>query len=157
MRPLREFGSPLMDAVQPMPFPVMQKMLDDAFPDGTQNYWKSTLVKELSDDAIDLIVAHANKMKSPLSAVVIEYYGGAAGRIDVSQTAFSQRQAEYDIGLVAQWTDAGEKDEHIAWARDMSDALSPYSSGAYLLNFLGDESPDLIRAVSAPTIRVLPR
>ena len=145
-RPLREFGSPLMDAVQPMPFPVMQKILDGAFPDGTQNYWKSTFVKELSDDAIDLIVAHANKMKSPLSAVVIEYYGGAAGRIDVSQTAFSHRQAEYDIGFMAQWTDAGEKDVHVAWARDMSDALSPYSSGAYLLNFLDEEGPDLIRA-----------
>ena len=146
MRPLREFGSPLMDAVQPMPFPVMQRILDDAFPDGTQNYWKSTFVKELSDAVIDLIVTHGNKMKSPLSAVVIEFYGGAAGRIGVSQTAFAQRRAEYDVGFMAQWTDAAEKDVHVSWARDMSNALSPYSSGGHLLNFLGEESPDTIRA-----------
>jgi FAD/FMN-containing dehydrogenase len=146
MKPLREFRSPLMDAVQSMPFPAMQRILDDAFPDGTQNYWKSTFVKELSDDTIDLIVGHANKMRSPRSAVVVEYYGGAAGRIGLSQTAFAQRQAEYDIGIMAQWTDARENDVHIAWARDLSDALLPYSSGAYLLNFLSEESPDTIRA-----------
>ncbi len=149
MKPLREFRSPLMDAVQSMPFPAMQRILDDAFPDGTQNYWKSTFVKELSDDAIDLIIAHANKMRSPLSAVVIEYYGGAAGRIGLSNAAFAQRQAEYDIGIMAQWTDVREKDVHIAWAHDLSDALSPYSSGAYLLNFLSDENPDIRAAFGA--------
>ena len=72
LRPLREFGSPLMDAVQLVPFPVMQKLLDGAFPEGTYNYWKSDFLREMSNEAIDLIVMHANKMKSPLSAVVIE-------------------------------------------------------------------------------------
>ena len=28
----------------------------------------------------------------------------------------------------------------------MSDALKPYSSNGYLLNFIGDEEPDTIRA-----------
>lgn len=146
LKPLREFGTPVLDAVQPLPFPVMQRLLDDAFPDGTQNYWKSTFIKELSDEAIDVIVEHANKMRSPLSAVVIEFYGGAAGRIGDSETAFCQRQAEYDIGIMAQWKDPAEHETHVGWARDMSEALAPFSSGGYLLNFLSDESPDTIRA-----------
>jgi hypothetical protein len=146
LKPLREFGTPVLDAVQPMPFPMMQRLLDDAFPDGTQNYWKSTFIKELSDDAIDVIVEHANRMQSPLSAVVIEFYGGAAGRIGDRETAFCQRQAEYDIGIMAQWENPAEHETHVGWARDMSDALAPFSSGGYLLNFLSDESPDMIRA-----------
>jgi hypothetical protein len=147
LKPLRAFGSPLLDAVQPMPFPAMQMLLDGAFPDGTHNYWKSTFVKKLSDTAIDLIVEHANRAQSPLSAVVLEFYGGAAGRIENAATAFAQRQAEYDIGIMAQWTDAAESERHIAWARELSDALKPYSSGGYLLNFLSEEeSPDTIRA-----------
>jgi FAD/FMN-containing dehydrogenase len=150
LRPLREFGSPLMDAVQLVPFPVMQKLLDGAFPEGTYNYWKSDFLREMSDEAIDLIVTHANKMKSPLSAVVIEYYGGAAGRIGISQTAFAQRQAEYDIGYMAQWTDPAEKEVHVAWARDMAEALRPHTSGGHLLNFLGEESPDMIQAAFGP-------
>jgi FAD/FMN-containing dehydrogenase len=150
LRPLREFGSPLVDAVQFMPFPAMQKLLDGAFPEGIYNYWKSDFVREMSDEVIDLIVTQANRMKSPLSAVVIEYYGGAAGRIGVSQTAFAQRQAEYDIGYMAQWTDPAEKEVHVAWARDMADALRPYASGGHLLNFLGEESPDMIQAAFGP-------
>jgi FAD/FMN-containing dehydrogenase len=146
LKPLRQFGPPLMDAVQPLPFPAMQKLLDEGFPDGTQNYWKSTFVKELSDDAIDLIVAHGNKMQSPLSAVVIEYYAGAAGRTGSAETAFAQRQAEYDIGFMAQWTDTAENDVHTAWARNVTEAMKPYSSGAYLLNFLSEEDADTIQA-----------
>jgi len=146
LRPLRQFGPPVMDAVQPMPFPAMQRILDDAFPDGTQNYWKSTFLKALSDEAIDVIVAHANKMQSPRSAVVIEYYAGAAGRTGTAETAFAQRQAEYDIGFMAQWTDAAENDLHMAWARNMAEAMKPYSSGAYLLNFLSEEDAGTIQA-----------
>jgi FAD/FMN-containing dehydrogenase len=129
-----------------MPFPTMQKLLDGAFPDGTYNYWKSTFVTALSDEVIDLIVEHGNRMRSPLSAVVIEFYGGAASRVGTSDTAFAQRQAEYDVGFMAQWTDPAEADSHVTWARAMSDALSPYSSGRYLLNFLSEEGADTIRA-----------
>ncbi len=47
LAPLRSFGTPLVDAIQPMPFPVMQTLLDAAVPDGNQNYWKSTFLREL--------------------------------------------------------------------------------------------------------------
>jgi FAD/FMN-containing dehydrogenase len=146
LKPLREFGSPLLDAIQPMPFPQMQSLLDGAFPGGNQNYWKSTFLRELSDEAIDLLVERANRATSPLTAVVIEYYGGAASRVGVAETAFAHREAQYDVGILAQWTDPGESSRHIEWARGVADALRPYSSGAYLLNFLGDEGDDTIRA-----------
>jgi len=42
LRPLRAFGSPVLDAVQPMPFPAMQKLIEGAFPDRSYNYWRST-------------------------------------------------------------------------------------------------------------------
>ena len=38
------FGPPLLDAIQPMPFPAMQTLLDGAFPDGSYNYWKASFV-----------------------------------------------------------------------------------------------------------------
>jgi hypothetical protein len=146
LKPLRSFGAPLLDAIQPMPFPAMQSLIDAAFPDGTYNYWKSTFVRKLSDEAIDLIIEHGNRMQSPLSAVVIEFYSGAAGRIAPAATAFAQRQAEYNVGIMAQWTDAGEANKHTAWARGLSEALTPHSSGGYLLNFLSEEAPDTVRA-----------
>jgi FAD/FMN-containing dehydrogenase len=146
LAPLRSHGTPLLDAIGPMPFPQMQRLLDDAFPDGTHNYWKSTFLREFGDDAVDLVIEHANRMRSPLSAVVVEFYGGAAGRIGQAETAFAQRQAQFDIGFMAQWTNPEEEGMHRAWAREMYDALRPHSSGGYLLNFLDEESPDIVRA-----------
>ena len=146
LKPLREFGSPLADAIQRMPFPAMQKLLEDAFPDGTYNYWKSTFLTELSDQAIDLAVEHANRASSPLTAIVLEFYGGAAGRVGATDTAFAQRQGRYNIGIMAQWTDPAEAGQHIAWARECADAFKPHSSGGYLLNFLAEEGQDTIKA-----------
>ncbi|MGZ9073216.1 MAG: FAD-binding oxidoreductase [Rhodoplanes sp.] len=155
LKPLREFGSPLLDALQPMPFPQMQSLLDGAFPAGNHNYWKSTFLRELSDEAIDVLVEHANRATSQLTAVVIEYYGGAASRVGVSETAFAHREAQYDVGILTQWTDPGESQRHIEWTRSLADALRPYSSGAYLLNFLDEEGDDTIRAAFGENYRRL--
>jgi FAD binding domain/Berberine and berberine like len=143
---LRTFSSPMVDAIQPMPFPQMQTSLDAAFPGGNHNYWKSTFLRELSDDAIVVLVEHANRATSPLSGVVIEYYGGVASRVGVSETAFAQRQAQYSVLILAQWVDPGESQRHIEWARGLADSMRPFSSGAYFLNYLGEEGKDTIKA-----------
>ena len=146
LAPMRRAGSPLMDVIAPIPFPQMQTLLDAAVPDGSQNYWKSAFLKDLNDDAIDTIVQHANQATSPMTAVLIEQYGGAASRVSPDATAFSQRQAQYDLGILAQWADRSDSDRHVAWARAFASAMTPHSAGGYLLNFLGEEGADTIRA-----------
>jgi len=146
LAPMRRAGSPLMDVIAPIPFPQMQTLLDAAVPDGSQNYWKSAFLKDLNDDAIGTIVQHANQATSPMTAVLVEQYGGAASRISPDATAFSQRQAQYDLGILAQWADRGDSDRHVAWARAFASAMTPHSAGGYLLNFLGEEGADTIRA-----------
>jgi FAD binding domain-containing protein/berberine-like enzyme len=144
--PLRSFGTPLVDAIQPMPFPVMQTLLDAAVPDGNQNYWKSTFLRELNDNAIDVIASYANQATSPMTAVLVEQYGGAASRVGKSDTAFAQRHSEYDLGILTQWVEPTESERHIAWTRGFADAMTPFRSRDYLLNFLGDENDDTIKA-----------
>jgi FAD binding domain/Berberine and berberine like len=146
LKPLRAFGSPVLDSIQPMPFPIMQKLAGDLSPDGTHNYVKSTFLKELSDEVIDLIVEHGNRAQSPLSRIVIQFFGGAVGRVGQADTAFAQRQAEFNIGIESEWIDPTESEKHIGWTRTLSDALKPHSSGGYLLNFLGGEEIDAVRA-----------
>ena len=105
LQPLPTFGNPVVDSIQPMPFPAMQSLLGPFFPDGNQNYWKSTLQRDLPDEAITAIVEHANGMSSRLSFVVLEYYGGAAGRIPKDATAFPHRDLAWDVLFIAQWTE----------------------------------------------------
>jgi len=146
LKPLRAFGSPVFDAIQPTSVTTMQKLVDEMSPDSTHNYWRSTFIRDFSDEVIDLIIEHGNRMESRLSRIVIQFFGGAAGRVAPADTAFAQRQAEYNVGIETQWTDAAESEKHIGWTRTLSDALRPYSSNGYLLNFIGDEEPDTIRA-----------
>jgi hypothetical protein len=144
LAPLRAFGTPMVDTVKPMPFMVMQQMLEESFPDDTYNYWKSTFLSEMTDEVLDVIVEHANRMQSPLSSVLVEFYAGAASRVGLKDTAFAQRRAEFNVGFMAQWTDAVENDKHIGWTRDMAKALEPYSSGS-LLNFMSGGNPEAIQ------------
>jgi FAD/FMN-containing dehydrogenase len=144
--PLRAFGPPLADMIQPMPFPAMQKLLDGAFPDGTLNYWKASFVPKLTDEVIDLVVTQAHSMASPLSALLVEYYGGAPARVEAAEAAFAQRAAEYNVAITAQWTDPEESAAHTAWVRQTYDALEPYSSGQHFLSFMSEQPDDVVRA-----------
>ena len=134
--PFAGLARQILDAIQAMPFPAMQSLLGPAFPDGNHNYWKSTLQAEFSDEAISIVVEHGNRMRSPLSALVIEYYGGAAGRVAGDATAFPYRHLPWDVLMVAQWTDPSESSLHRQWARDGEDALRPFAGGGHLLSAL---------------------
>ena len=85
-------------------------------------------------------------MASPLSATLIEYYGGAAGRVDPESSAFAQRSSDYNIAMTAQWTDPAESAAHIAWSRAFYDAIEPHAHGSHLLNFNSEATDAVVRA-----------
>ena len=49
LKPLRQFGPPATDLIQPMPYPVINTLSDGGYPRGAFNYWKSAFLSELSD------------------------------------------------------------------------------------------------------------
>lgn len=146
LAPLRGFRTPLIDSIQPLPFPEMQRLIDDTAPDGHRYYWKSCFLADLSDAAIDLLIAHAARANSPLSTVVIELYGGAAARVAPGATAIAQRGTLYNIGIYGQSAEADRDERHVGWARDLWTALQPHATGFYLGNFASDEGGDAVRA-----------
>lgn len=146
LRPLREFGSPLIDDMKPMPYAGIQDVFGPAFPWGHRNYWKSSFLRALPDAAVDAVVEQANQARSPLSAVVLEYYGGAAGRVAADATAFLHREAIYHLLILGQWSDPAEDPTHVGWVRGSWEAVRPWSSGAAYLNALGnDEGTQAVR------------
>jgi FAD/FMN-containing dehydrogenase len=78
-------------------------------------------------------------MPSPLSSVVVEYYGGAAGRVSGTATAFPHRHVYWDIIFLAQWPDAAATETNRTWARNGAEALRPYSTGDHLLAALDQD------------------
>jgi hypothetical protein len=85
-------------------------------------------------------------ISSPLSDIKLMQLGGALARVDESSAAFAHRGAPTVLNITSRWTDPAESERHIAWTRDVWDAMQPWSSGGTYVNFLGDEGPDRVRA-----------
>ncbi|MGZ6132813.1 MAG: FAD-binding oxidoreductase [Myxococcaceae bacterium] len=152
LRPLRAFGPPAADVFGPMPYPMLQSMLDAGAPAGLQNYWKGGYVSALSDAAIDTVVEHASRMRSPLSQVHLHHLGGAVARVAPEATAFAHRHAAFALNVVATWPEPGPAAAvpHMDWARAVSDAMAPHCTGGVYVNFLGDEGEERVRAAYPP-------
>jgi hypothetical protein len=150
VRPLKEFGPPMMDMIQPMPYIKAQSLMDEAFPRGRYNYWKSNLLRELSDDAIDALVEGFRKVGSPYSSVLIEHLGGQVSRVGKEETAFDHRDAPYDLVIMPMWSDPAESAQHIHWADELWQAMQPFSSGGVYVNYLGNEGEERIKAAYGP-------
>jgi hypothetical protein len=158
LRPLRAFGPPVADLVQPMPYAACQSMLDAMNPPGNRVYWKSALLRHIEDDVLDAVIEHADGAPSPLSAAIVEFYGGAANRVGVGETAYPHRDAVYALNAVSTWTHPGEDAPNIQWSRRLWEAMRPFSPGGVYVNFVGlDEGEDRTRAAYGPNYDRLAR
>ena len=135
LEPLRGFGQPLADNIGPKPYAAVQSMLDQGQPDGRRYYWKSHYLMELSDEAIEPLVAHGATLPTPLTRVLMMQLGGTVRRRDEMDTAASHRDAEFVLAINNGWGDSAEDDEQIEWVRDFWSAMQPFSSGTYV-NFV---------------------
>ena len=144
MRPLKEFGAPIIDLCVPKPFLAHQAMFDPAFPHYRWYYFKSCDVPVLTDDVIDITVEHSLRISSPLTSFPIWQMGGAVARVGEDETAFNGRNAGFTYNIGACTESAEGFDEEREWVRDFWSALEPYHQGVYV-NFLGDEGQDRVR------------
>lgn len=146
VRPLREFGPPVADMAGPMPYTAVQALGGDLYPPGRLNYWKSSFIKELSDDAIDTMIAQFSVVPSPFSAAAFEHLGGAVSRIGKDETAFGERSAHYSLIITSEWVDPVESEKNIQWARDFWEAMHPFARESVYVNYLDADEEDRIRA-----------
>jgi FAD/FMN-containing dehydrogenase len=145
--PVRKFGSPIADTIGPMSYVQLNTMFDAAFPyGGVQRYWKSSFLKHLGDDVLEILVDRAATMPSPMSMVGFFHVHGAASRVHPDETAFGLRDDQWDYDIISQWQDPGEADRHIRWTREFWTAVEPFATGEVYVNHLDAEEGTRIRA-----------
>jgi FAD/FMN-containing dehydrogenase len=148
IRPLREFGTPLVDLVAPTPYVDHQRGIDDTVPHGWHYSWKSANLTGLSDDVIDIVAGQAYEATSPRSMVVMFHMGGAVTRVPRDATAYPGRDAEFNIvieGVSLPGQDDVVASSERAWARTFLVAVQPYRAGVYV-NFLdADDDTSRVR------------
>jgi FAD/FMN-containing dehydrogenase len=144
VKPLKAFGSPVLDLCVPKPFLAHQAMFDLSFQHGWWYYMRACDVAELTDEVIDITVDHSLRINSPLTAFPIWQRGGAAARVGENETAFGGRSAGHTFNITAV-THSGEGfDQEREWVRNFWSALEPYHTSVYV-NFLMEEGEERIR------------
>jgi FAD/FMN-containing dehydrogenase len=156
VRPLLEWGEPVAVEFGPMPYPVMNTLLDDQYPAGSLNYWKSTFTHGIDDDLIDALVERFPSSPSPWAAILFEHFHGAVTRVGPEETAVPHRAPGYNLLIPSVWRDPEATDANIAWTRDVFAASEPFrADGRWLNYFIDDEDSDALDAAYGPNRRRL--
>jgi FAD/FMN-containing dehydrogenase len=144
IRALRDARTIAVDAVARMPYPDINVMLDDAFPAGTLNYWKSAFLRELTTDAIDVLVQAFANCPSPMTSIVVAHYHGATSRVSPTATAFPHRGPGYSPVILTQWADPADTNANITWTQATYEALRPHTADRVYVNNLANDDESMV-------------
>ena len=137
--PIKTFGTPVMDVMGPIPYTALNGMLDADFPRGALNYWKSRFMTTLADEAIEALIARMPACPSPMSAVILENFHGAATRVPIDATAYALRSPGFNGLVVGQWLDPAENASNIQWVKETYTILERHGSDQRYTNYLADD------------------
>jgi FAD/FMN-containing dehydrogenase len=145
-KPIRQWGTPLMDFVGAVPWPALQSLFDALFQPGLQWYWRSDFVKEISDPAVELHLKYAAELPTGHSTMHLYPINGAAQRVGQGDTAWSYRDANFVQVIVGVDPDPANNPRMIRWAQDYWEALHPHSAGGAYVNMMMEEGEDRVKA-----------
>lgn len=153
LAPFRNIGNPVADAVGVKPYTAFQSMFDASANAGARNYWKAHYLPELTGESIDVLCDYATRMTSPESVIGMLSLGGAVARQPTESTPYPHRNAAWVCNIQSRWRDTADDQRHMAWARDLFNAVEPFTTGGVYVNFIsGDEGVKRIRAAYGESI-----
>ena len=146
LRPLREFGPPTLDMVQPMPYMALQQLFDADYPPGRRHYWTGDFLTGLPDEAIEILCRFHLSKPSPGTEILLLPDSGAGSRMRDGAMAIDPLVAPFNVHITSQWEDPADDEANIAWTRELSAALRPFTTGRVYVNFIGDEGEERVIA-----------
>jgi FAD/FMN-containing dehydrogenase len=138
VREFRSVAEPVADRLGPMPYRMMQSLIDPLWSKGIRAYFKSTNLSGLDDELIDAFCRLHLDTPGPQCEIHVHQMGGAVARVGEGNTAFPERSMPFVLNAVTGWTDDDATDPHVDWARSVVDAASTASTGRAYSNFQGD-------------------
>jgi FAD/FMN-containing dehydrogenase len=132
--PLQAHG-PAVAIWQQMPYSAFQGLIDAANPYGRRNYWRIHNLGDAGEPLIDTFVERAETIPSPFTAFLIIRMGGKVAAVGEDDTALGGRKAPFNVHLNAMWEGTDGDAPNIAWVKETSEALAPYTTPGMPLNF----------------------
>jgi FAD/FMN-containing dehydrogenase len=138
VRNLRNVAEPIADLLGPMPYNVIQTLIDPLWGKGIHSYFKATNLARLDDELVGRLCDLQLAAPGPQCEIHVHQMGGAVGRVAESETAFAERSMPFVLNAVTGWHTPEAGPAHKEWARNVIAAASEASTGRAYVNFLGD-------------------
>ena len=136
--PFRKVAEPVADLFGPMPYTIMQSLIDPLWGKGIRSYFKATNLARLDDELIGKLCKLHLSAPGPQCEIHVHQMGGAMSRARADSSSFGERTMPFVLNAVTGWHDPSQDKAHTEWARSVIAAASDASTGRAYTNFLGD-------------------
>jgi FAD/FMN-containing dehydrogenase len=153
---VESLGTPVMSAVGPAEYGEPLRRGDEMFArDGRHYAIRTRNLAALTPQTVDALVAAGAARTSPLSAINLHHFHGAAARIPLPATPFGVRQPHFMAEIVASWRAVADRDAdsvaaHRRWADTTAEQLSPHAMAGGYPNLLTADEPERVAHAYGP-------
>ena len=160
IRPLREFGPPVADAIGPVPYAHLTDRPGPEFgarvfgppptttpPAGpVYDYWRGGSLENLNDQVIDQVDIAIRGASRGMSMGLGHYMHGQACQAPAGATPLPRTAGQFTYFVDANWRDPSRADAAMRWVNEAWAAMRPWSRAGTYVNYLSSDGDEAVRA-----------
>lgn len=145
LKPLRQFGQPFLQMMQPMKYTELQTAFDPGMPKGLRWYSKARYFNELSDRTIGILKDFTEDLPGAYTVAYLEPVAGAMKKPAPSATAFPHRDAAFGLHIFPGWDEAANDAANIDWAKKFYEKAEKEAGRGVYVNLLGHDEEERVK------------
>ena len=153
---LGRLGTPVLMRIGVSTHAETLASFDRSFPGGAPASVRTRSFATLTPPIIAALEAAGNRLPTPLSALLLTHFHGAAARVPARATAFAHRAPHLMSQIIGSWTDYDISKQAIAWADQASASLGAHAvPGGYPVHLRPIDHDQVNQAYRHNTRRLL--
>ena len=151
-RRIESLGTPVMSNAALVEYGEPLRRGDEMFArDGRHYAIRTRNLAGLTEEAVTVILAAGAARTSPLSAINLHHFHGAATRVAPTATAFGTRGEHFMAEIIASWLPADDdRSGHRLWADTTAGRLAPHALPGGYANLLTTDHPEQVAHAYGP-------
>ena len=145
LEPLRRAGTVVAERISRMDYVAVQRSGDMDDTRAFTGHMKSGFVNSITGDLIDALVDNFEAHPDRATRIGFGQAGGAIARVANSETAFSHRDAKYNLLSFVSWKTGADSEEHVKYINSHWSNVEPHTSGFYVNDHF-DQSQEMVNS-----------
>ena len=144
LKTIQNFGKPVVDELHYKDFIYHQQVADIRNAHYRKYYIKGRQIDEYNPKMTEELMDRWGYKKDRFDTMRVVRFGGKISEVAEEDTAWSGRNAKWDIEVGGHWTNDDKTEEFTQWGRDYWKGLTPYTAERIYINELMDEDQEFV-------------